>query len=164
MPRISILGNEQPDASVFPDLVSNQLTVAAAPSVGGQRVWVMPSSASNLGVQGRFAVPATPTTASVIVSGILDGAPGATDTLAFGFRKRAVADNEPADGTFDAEQFVQVTIGNNYLDEDRFAFSIALTAADYAENDEVYFWLYRRTTGTSYTGNVLLTDVLFAWT
>ena len=103
-----------------------------------------------------------------MLKGVLDGAPSAGDDLGFGFRKRAVADNEAADGTFDAEQTVQNTdigsTGSAYSDEDLYITSITLTAGDYSVDDEVFGYFYLDASGTTYTGNFLLLALEFEYT
>lgn len=151
-----------PDSGVPLDLVSNQITSAAAPSVGSQTAYVMADGADE-GVYVRFQIPKNYVgSPKIVVQGILDGAPGAAHTLGFGFRKRAVANNESADGTFDAEQTNSATIGSggsNHSDEDYFEQSITLTAGDYAVDDQVYGYVFLDASGTDYTGNFLLTNV-----
>jgi hypothetical protein len=151
------------DSGVPTDLVGNQITAATDPSIATQTCWVLADGGSDEGVYVRFNIPKNYVGSPVlVVSCILDGTPGASDTLAFGFRKRAVANNEAADGTFDAEQTGSQTIGSsgtNHADEDLCESTITLTAGDYAVDDQVYGWVYIDASGTSYAGNALLTDV-----
>jgi hypothetical protein len=159
---MSILGSEKPDSGVPLDLVSNQITSATAPSVGNLLAYVLADGGADEGLYLSFHVPKSYVgTPKLVVKGILDGAPGAGDDLAFGFRKRAVADNEVADGTFDAEQTVQTTDLSSHANEDQFELSITLTAGDYAVDDQVFGYVFIDASGTTYAGNVLLTDVLF---
>lgn len=166
MPIIS--QNMLPDAGVFPDRVGNQITAATAPSVGGQLCYVLADGGTDEGLQDSFKIPKNYVgSPACVVTAILDGTPAAADTLGFGFRKRAVANNEVADGTFDAEQTVSSTIGSNgsgHANEDQVQLSVTLTAGDYAVDDEVYYYVYIDASGTSYTGNVLLTQVEFEYT
>lgn len=157
------------DTTVFPDLVSNQITAAATPSIGDLVAYVMNDAGSDEGVRGRFSIPKNFVgTPKLVVKGILDGAVGATDTLGFGVRKRAVANNEAADGSFDAEQTVSATIGatggSSHSDEDLIELSITLTAGDYAVDDEVFVYVYIDASGTTYAGNFLLLAVEFEYT
>ena len=168
--RISILGNERPDSGVPLDLISNQITEATAPSIGNNLAWVMADGGADEGIYGSFDVPenfvGTTTNPTIVVKVVLDGTPGAADTLGFGFRKRANADNEAADGTFDAEQTVSSTIGSggsNHADEDQCNLSITLTGSAYAAGDQVEWYLYVDASGTSYAGNVLLRDAIFRY-
>lgn len=165
--RISILGGEKPDAGVPLDLISNQITAATAPSIGNNLAYVLADGGADEGIYGSFDVPenyvGTPT---LVVKAVLDGAPGAAETLGFGFRKRANADNEVADGTFDAEQVVSSTIGSsgsNHGNEDQINLTITLTGADYAAGDQVEFYLFIDSSGTTYAGNVLLRDAIFRY-
>lgn len=165
---MSVMGNETPDSGVPLDKVSNQITSATAPSVGNLLCYVLLDSGSDEGIYFSFHVPKNYVgSPKIVIKGILDGAPGATDTLGFGFRKRAVADNESADGTFDAEQTTTATIGSsgsNHANEDLYVTSITLTAGDYTVDDEVFGYLYIDASGGNYIGNFLLTDVEFEYT
>lgn len=157
----------QPDVGVPIDLVSNQITSAAAPSVGNQLCYVMNDGGADEGFQVKFEIPQNYVGTPVLtVKGIIDGAPGASDTLGFGLRKRAVANNEAADGTYDAEQVASATIGSNgsgHSDEDHLEQTITLTAGDYSVGDTVFGYVFIDASGTSYTGNFLCTDVLFTF-
>jgi hypothetical protein len=168
MPRINIMNNVVPESGVFPDLVGNQITAAAAPSVGSQHCFVAADGGSNIGLYGSSKVPSNYSSAAVaVITVILDGAPGASDTLGFGFRKRAVAHGESADGAYDAEQAASVTIGSSgdaHSDEDEIEESITLTDGDYAANDSLHWYAYIDTSATTYTGNVLITAVEFEYT
>lgn len=164
---ISIGPNAALDSGVFQDLVSNQIVAAASPSVGDILATLLADGGSDEGWKDSFTIPkeyVATDTPNIVIRGILDGAPGASDTLGFAFRKRAVADNAAADGTFDAEQTVSSTIGSSgsgHSDEDAFELSIALTAGDYAVDNDVYFYVYLDSSGTTYTGNALITSIAF---
>lgn len=157
----------RPDTGVPLDLVSNQITAAAAPSVGGQLCYVLADGGADEGVMVRWEVPQNYVGSPVlVVRGILDGAPSAAHVLGFGCRKRAVANNESADGTFDAEQTASETIGSNgtnHADEDFYEETISLTAGDYAAGDEVFAYIFIDASGTDYTGNFLLTALDFQY-
>ena len=162
--RIPIISqNMLPDSGVFFDLVSNQITAAAAPSIGNQLAIVMADGGADEGFYANFLVPKNYVGAPVlVVRGVLDGAPGAADTLGFGFRKRAVANNEVADGTYDAEQVVSSTIGSSgsgHANEDEIELTITLTAGDYVIDDSVYYYCFIDSSGTTYVGNFLLTGL-----
>lgn len=157
-----------PDAGVFPDTIANQITEAATPSIGFQLCFVMADGGTDEGLFFSFKIPKNYVgTPKLVVTGVLDGAPGASDTLGFGFRKRATANNESADGTYDAEQVVSATIGSSgsgHSDEDLCELSITLTAGDYAVDDQVSGYVYIDASGTTYAGNFLLTEVEFEYT
>jgi hypothetical protein len=151
----------KPDSGCPLDLISNQITAAATPSIGDLLAYVLADGGTDEGLWIKFSVPKNYVgTPKLVIRGILDGAPSAGDDLGFGFRKRAVADNEAADGTFDAEQTVQNTdigsTGSNYSNEDEFEMAVTLTAGDYAVDDSVYGYVYIDASGTTYTGNVLV--------
>jgi hypothetical protein len=166
--RRRVLGfNVTPDSGVPMTTIGEQITEAAAPSIGTQLAFILADGGSDEGIYFSFSIPKNYVGSPVLViKGVLDGAPGAADTLGFGFRKRAVANNEAADGTFDAEQTVSSTIGSggtNHSDEDLIELTITLTAGDYAVDDEVFGYLYIDASGTSYAGNVLLVGVEFEY-
>lgn len=159
---------ERSDSGVPLDLVSNQITSAAAPSIGNLTAWVMADGGADEGVYGTVEIPQNYVSgAKLRIRGILDGAPGAGDDLGFGFRKRATADNESADGTFDAEQTTQNTdigsTGTNHSNEDLYQADITLTDGDYAAGDEVDFYFFIDASGTTYTGNFLLRSLDFVY-
>jgi hypothetical protein len=166
--RISVLGGEKPDAGVPLDQVSGQITAAAAPSVGSLLAYVLADGGADEGVYIAFHIPKNYVgTPKLVVRGILDGAPGASDVLAFTFRKRAVANNEAADGAFDAEQTSSATIGSGgsaHADEDFIEQSITLTAGDYAVDDLVMGYLAIDASVNTYAGNFLLLDLNFEYT
>lgn len=166
--RISILGGERPDTGVPIDIVSNQITSATTPSVGDNLCYQLADGGADEGLRVLFEIPKNFVSApKIVVKGILDGAPSNGDDLGFGFRKRAVADNEAADGTFDAEQTTQNTdiggTGSAYSNEDLYIASITLTAGDYAVDDQVYGYFYIDASGTTYAGNFLLTALEFEY-
>lgn len=165
--RIPILADAALDAGVSLSTVGAQITAAAAPSVGTQLCYVLKDGGADQGIHFSFSIPKNYVGSPVLVArGILDGAPGASDVLGLGFRKRAVANNEAADGTFDAEQTGSRTIGSggdNYADEDEIEITISLTAGDYAVDDAVYGYLYVDASATNYAGNFLLKDVLLQY-
>lgn len=157
------------DATVFPSMIVNQITSAATPSIGDLPCYVLNETGTDEGVYVRFKIPKNFVgTPKLVVTGILDGVVGATDTLGFGFRKRASANNESADGTFDAEQVTTSTIGatggSSHSDEDLYETSITLTGADYAIDDQVSGYVYIDASGGNYAGNFLLTDLEFEYT
>jgi hypothetical protein len=165
--RKNILGGEVPDSGVPLDLVSNQITSAAAPSVGNTLCYVLADGGTDEGIYGSFTVPKNYVGSPVlVVKGILDGAPGASDVLGFGVQKRAVANNEAADGTFGTEELGSSTIGSSgsgHSDEDLFEQTITLTAGDYAVDDTVFFYVFLDASVNTYAGNVLVTSVEFQY-
>lgn len=168
--RVTVFGDPTMhlDSGVFFDKVSNQITAAAAPSVGELiALWVADAGADE-GFYLSFKVPKNYVgSPKLVVTALLDGAPGASDTLGWGFRKRAVANNEALDGAFDTEQTVSATIGSSgsgHSDEDMIEQSITLTAGDYAVDDIVLGYCYIDATGTSYGGNCGVLKVEFEFT
>ena len=146
----------RPDSGVPLDLIANQITEATSPSVGDLLAYVLADGGTDEGVWCNFQVPQNYVGSPVLViRGMLDGAPGAGDDLAFGVRPRAVADNESSDGTFDAEQTAQVTDISTWANEDEYEETITLTGT-YAAGDTVHAHVYIDASGTTYSGNFLL--------
>ena len=167
--RMRIQGpNLLPDSGVFFDRIGNQITAAATPSVGDLLAMVMADGGADEGYKDSFLIPKNYVgSPKCVLRAVLDGTPGAADILATGFRKRAVANNESADGTFDAEEIASATIGSNgsgHADEDEVELSITLTAGDYAVDDSVYFYVYLDASVMTYAGNVLVTGIFFEYT
>lgn len=154
------------DSGVPLDLVSNQITSATAPSVGNLVLPVLADGGSDEGVYVSFSVPKNYVgTPKLVVKGILDGAPGASDTLGWGARELIAANNATADGTFAAEQTVSATIGSggtNHSNEDLIEQVIDLTGT-YVVDSDVSMYVYLDASGTSYAGNVLLKSVEFQY-
>ena len=145
----------RPDSTVPLDLIANQITEAASPSVGDLLAYVLVGG-TDKGVWVKWTVPKNYVGTPVLaIRGMLDGAPGAGDDLAFGVRPLAVADNETADATFDAEQTAQVTDLSIWADEDEYEETITLTGT-YAVDDSVFAYVYIDASGTTYVGNFLL--------
>lgn len=128
--------------------------------MGNFLAWVLADSGSDEGMYCKFSVPKNYVGApKLVIRGILDGVPGASDVLAFGVRKLAVANNESADGAFDAEELANATIGSsgsNHANEDEFELAITLVAGNYAVDDSVLCYVFLDASVNSYGGNVLL--------
>jgi hypothetical protein len=165
--RIPVLSEAALDVGIPLSTVGAQITAATAPSIGTQLCYVFNDGGVDKGIYFSFSIPKNFVGSPVlVVRGILDGAPGSTDVLGLAARKRAVANNEAADGTFDAEQTGSQTVGSsgaNYADEDEIEITINLTAGDYAVDDTVYEYLYIDASVTTYAGNFLLKDILFQY-
>lgn len=163
--RVGAMGDVSMDAGVFTSRVNAQITASTAPSVGTQLCYVMNDGGADEGIYSSFAIPKEYVGAPVFVArGILDGTPGASDVLGIGLRKRAVANNEAADATFDAEQIANLTIGSsgtNHADEDEIEITITLTAGDYSADDTVFYYFFIDSSVTTYAGNLLLTRTDF---
>lgn len=167
MARKSIMRQPNLDTGVFEDELGNQLTASASPSFGDIIATFLSDGGSDEGFKDQFQVP-TGTMTNIVFTGYLDGLPAAGATLAVGFRKRAIADNEAGDGAMDAEQTSgAVIIGSDdltYADEDKIEIKIAITAANYTENDSVPFYAFLDSSGTSYVGNFALTELEIEYT
>ena len=158
----------RPDSTAFLDLIANQITEATSPSIGDLTCYVLVDGAADNGVYGRFSIPQNFVgTPKLVMRAVLDGSPGAADILGTGVRKRAVANNEAADGTFDAQELSAASvIGSNslaYSDEDFIEQMIDLSAANYAVGDDVFFYFFLDVSVTTYAGNVLLLGLEFQY-
>lgn len=150
----------RPDAGVPLDLIANQITANAAPSVGQLLAYVFADGGSDEGIYIKWTVPKNYVgTPKLVARGVLDGAPGAAVVLGVGLRKRAVANNESADGAFDAEETASTAIGSggsSHADEDIVEVTITLTGADYAVDDDVMGYFFIDSSVNDYAGNFLL--------
>lgn len=123
---------------------------------------------ADIGVYGHFHVPAEySSTPKIRVTGILDGAPGESVVLAFGFQHNFLADNETVDTAYETAELWQQTIGSNggnYSDEDVvIMLSDALTGT-IAAGDWVPYWFFRDDSADDYAGKFLLTGLEFDFT
>ena len=164
--RISILGpNTALEAGVAYDLVGAYIT--ATNEVGNQLSMVLADGGSDIGFYGDFEVPQNYVgSAAIIVKGILDGSPGSSDTLGFAVKGLAIADNEASDQAYSSEDTASATIGSSggsYSDEDIYEDSITLSNFSFSVGDRALFYFYLDTSGTSYTGNFLLLDVMLEY-
>lgn len=169
MARIPIRGmNHRPEEDVYFTPVETQITAATAPSIGKQFAELMADGGSDVGFYDDFKVPPNYSSGGkIVITGVLDGAPGAADTLGFGIRGRAVADNESADGTYGTEDAASVTIGSNdlgYSDEDLVIIEITLSNLTFAASEAVFYYFFIDTSGTTFTGNFLLTKLELDYT
>jgi hypothetical protein len=167
MADFSIFGGGIPDAGVSPDTVGGQITTDADPSIGRIGCYVLADGGVDEGFTLHFRVP-DPYVGSpvVVIEGVLDGAPGAADTLGFGFRKRVLTDNAAAYNTLDAEQLASATIGSgglDYADRDYLVMLIPLTGAVFATGNRVIGYVFLDSSATTYTGNFLPLDVRFQY-
>lgn len=142
------------------------LTLVSLPSMANQPCYVLLATAADNGVYVRFDIPQQGygTAPQMRLKGFFSGAPSAGDDLGFGMRKRAIANNESADGTFDPEETTQNTDIGAWADEDMYEAVIPLTAADYQAGDQVGAYVYVVDTLTNYGGQFLLTSAIFEFT
>lgn len=164
--EFSIYGHlKMPDAGVTPDLIANQISLTN-PAIGNVPCFVM-NGASDEGIYGNFGVPAGTVNSQVIViHGILDGAPGAAETLGFGIQGSPLADNEASDAAFGTADVVTATIGSSgsgHSDEDEYRETISLSNFALTAQDNAYFYFFIDASGTTYGGNFLLTDLRFQY-
>ena len=157
---------ERPDTNCFPDRISNQIT--ATNEIGQFMAYVLADGGADEGVYVSWVVPQNYVgTPVIVVRGILDGAPGASDTLGFGIKGLSRADNEPADTAFSAEDIASATIGSsgtNHSDKDPYEEEITLSnLTSLAAGEEVTAYVFLDASATSYTGNFLLRKVRFKY-
>lgn len=151
------------DSAVFPDRITNQLSLTNT-TIGNQIAYVIVDAGSDVGVHARVEIPKNYVGSPVlVVKGILDGAPGASDTLGFGCTGIARADNETVDVAYGSEDAASATIGSggtSHSDEDFYEETITLTNLGApAVDDTLFLYVYLDTSGTTYAGNFLLTSI-----
>lgn len=157
------------DTGVPFDRVSNQITSSTAPGIGQRYCYVLADGGSDEGVYINVDIPDNyASTPIIVVRGILDGVPGASDVLAFSVKSRnGVANNGAADAaTFPTEDLASATIGSsgtNHSNEDYYEEEIALTTT-FAAGDALDAYVAIDASVNGYLGNFLLTDVFFKYT
>lgn len=164
---VAIMGgvSHVPDDGTYPNLIGNEISSTATPSakdVGG--LVVNAASTSDIGFKDAFKIPAIyASSGTIIVTGILDGAPASTAILGFGFREKAIANNEGSTGAFASEQIASTTIGSggtNHSNNDLYIETIALSGT-YAAGDWVPYHAFMDASVTSYAGNFIWTELEF---
>lgn len=154
---------ESVDAGVSPSRIANELSLTNA-TIGNLPCWVLADGGSDEGVYAKVEIPKNYVGSAVLaIKGILDGTPGASDTLGFGVTGLARADNEPVDTAFGSEDAASATIGSNgsnHANEDLYEETITLTnLGTLAVDDELYLYVYLDASGTTYAGNFLLNSI-----
>lgn len=157
--------SHMPDAGTFYDLVGNQISSTASPSIKDVTALVLNcASTSDIGYKDGFTVPQNYVgSPALVVTGILDGAPSSNHVLGFGWREKAIANNEGTTGAFAAEQTASTVIGSagtNHATNKLYQDTITLTGT-YAAGDFVAFHTYMDASVTTYTGNFLHVDTEF---
>ena len=166
--EISILGaNLQMDNSgdIFPDKIKDQLALASAPGEEGCIVMKDPNGSGDEGIYGNFRIPQNysgGTAPKIIIRGVLDGAPVST-TIAFGFQKKALADDEAYDAALGAQQIASAA-SVSQADEDEYEETIDLTGSDYVVGDTVDYFFFIDDSVHTFTGNFLLRGLFFQYT
>lgn len=148
-----------PDSGVFFDRVGNQIT--ATNEVGNQLAVVLADGGSDEGFYGSFNVPQNYVdTPVIVVKGILDGVMTSV-TLQFGVQGITKDDNEAVDAAYCTEDTGNTSA--DHADEDLAEVTITLSSfTGFAAGDTVFYYFFIDATGT-YTGNFLLTDLLFRY-
>ncbi len=160
---IPILGMSTiPDDGPFFAPIGTQITAGTAPAK--ELALVLDCDpATDLGCSGKFRVPGNFASAPIlIIRGIIDGTVG-TEDIHTGMELLGLADNEPYDAAFEAED-VESFQSNAYADEDVFEETIALTVT-IAVGDDVGFHFFIDSSGsTPFTGNILVTGLFLQYT
>lgn len=158
--RIPILGpNSTPETDVFQDRIGNQ--IAATNEIGNQLAFVLGDGAADVGIFANFEVPQNYVgTGKVIAKGILDGAMTSV-TLGLGVQAIYVVDNEAGDAAYGTADLGEIT--TDHADKDAVTITITLSNVAPAAGDALYFYFFIDVSVTTYTGNLLLTDLLFEY-
>ena len=153
-----------PDGNCYVDRIGNQ--ISAANEIGAQLCVVMAGHTQDEGFQGSFNVPANYASGgTVLIKGILDGAPGADVGMGFAIQGLSLADNEAGDAAYNAEDVCDEADIDDYADEDLYMDTIALSNfGTLAVGDTAFFLFVIDNTNTDYAGNFLLTDLVFQYT
>lgn len=151
------------DAAVEPCRIATHLSLTNA-TIGNQTGYLVVDAGSDVGLHCRVEIPKNYVGSPVlVVRGILDGAPGASDTLGFGCTGIARADNETVDAAYGSEDAASATIGSGgtaHSDEDQYEETITLTNLGApAVDDTLYLYVYLDASATSYAGNFIFTSI-----
>lgn len=143
--------------------ISTELTLTNA-SAGKAIAIVLPAAATiaaDTGIYGSFVVPNDYVGSPVcVIKAILDGAPS-TLVIAFGLQLGARADNEAWDAALGTENIASAS-SVSHVDEDVYVETITI-ADTLAAGDVVNFFFYIDDSVHTYTGKVLLMDLIFQY-
>lgn len=159
--RMSIMkANMKPDSGVYPDPISNQLSLAN--QNGGQIDYVVADGGSDIGFRMAFKIPKNYVgSPKFVISGLLDGVM-TSKTLQWGVKGITIADNEAFDVADSSEDTGNITA--DHADED--AFEVSITCSNFsgfAVDDQVFVYVYLDASGNDYAGNCLITEIEFEY-
>jgi hypothetical protein len=156
-----------PDSNVSPTVIANEIT-STNPIDNFIGYLMNDGIGSDNGVYCQFNVPKNYVgTPKIVVKGLLDGGPGASDVLGFGVTGLPVANNESEDQAFGSEDLASATIGSGglgYSDEDMLAMSITLSnIGTLVVDDLVFIYVFLDVSVTDYAGNFILQSIEFEY-
>ena len=148
-----------PYTTVFPDVIGNQISTSNP--VGTFVGFVMSAGVgADNGMRLTLKVPTDyASTPRLIVTYLLDGSPGASDTLGTGASGLCVPSLDTEDAAFSAEDADSVTIGSSGLgaaDEDMLEVGVDLDNLTLVATQLLLLNGYLDVSGTSYAGNAIL--------
>lgn len=125
---------------------------------------VIPDPSADIGLEVIFEVPQDySSTPVLVIKGVLDGTPA--NVLAFGAQLLQRTDSEAVDTAYEAEDTASNSTWTGYADEDFYEETITLTPSSaFVAGRSVFLKFYRDTSADTWTGNFLLTDLLFSYT
>lgn len=162
--RLPIMGAMTlPDTTgeCYMDNVNNQMALANSPA--RNLVMTFKDPTADCGFYGSFSVPKNYIgTPKIVVRGILDGAVGAT-SVDFEFSYRALADNEAFD-VANWQENLAFNSGNTngWTNEDVIEI-VGTLAANFAVDDDVFFYLKRDFGTDDFAGDFHVTGVFFEY-
>ncbi len=162
--EMPILGASfMPDTSgdIYPSKISAELTMTNAKDQ--TCVMMEYPTGSDIGFSVSFTIPQNYAgTPVLVIKGVIDGTPA--NVLAFGAQQLGRDDNELVDTAYETEDLAENNTWTDYVDEDMYEETLALTPASaYAAGDTVFLWFFRDDDQDTTTFNFLLTDLLFQY-
>ena len=162
--EMPILGASfMPDTSgdIYPSKVSIELSMTNAKDQGC--VMMEFPTGSDIGFSCLFTIPQNYAgTPVLMIKGIIDGSPA--NVMAFGAQQLGRDDNENVDTAYETEDLAENNDWTDYVDEDMYEETLALTPASaYVAGDTVFLWFFRDDDQDTTTFNFLLTDLLFRY-
>lgn len=132
-----------PDASgkVAFEPLEVSMTLATADFGTLQGCTMQSPAGADIGIYGKFNVPTDYASTPIIVARgfILEAA----NTLAFAFKQLPIADSEPADVAFEAEDLGNKGTWAGYAIEDMLELTFSITPSAYNAGEEVLFFFCR---------------------
>lgn len=160
--RISVLNHTTAlDSGVYFSKLNSEMTLTNAKQ---QLCIVIPDPSADIGLEVIFEVPQDySSTPVLVIKGVLDGTPA--NVLAFGAQLLQRTDSEAVDTAYEAEDTASNSTWTGYADEDFYEETITLTPSSaFVAGRSVFLKFYRDTSADTWTGNFLLTDLLFSYT
>ncbi len=162
--RLPIMGAMTvPDSTGECYMAPINIEMALATGLMKNLVMVLKDPSADTGFYGTFMVPKNYIdTANIVVVGVIDGTVGTT-SIDFEMSYRALADNESVEQAWQEDVAFNTGNTNGWTDEDLLEDSAALTDANFAVDDTVFYY-FKRDQGTDdFVGDFHVTGLFFEY-